>query len=158
MRRELKRLEEEPKAEIHTSLLKTTLKNITLENARPRWNIWFLVQEIYLHSRQISTRNKQMSTRSTCVQIDDQRKDHIDPKTSPQRNCSKQLQTHNLCTYDVENANGINEGIDLLLANKSNGLFPKRNRKDITNDRKARESYSILIRTSSRRARRNGKI
>ena len=33
-------------------------------------------------------------------------------------NCSKQLQTHNLPTNDVENTNGTNKGKDLLLANK----------------------------------------
>ena len=38
--------------------------------------------------------------------MDDQRKDHIDPK----RNHSKQLQTHNMPTYDVGNTNGTNKG------------------------------------------------
>ena len=33
-------------------------------------------------------------------------------------NCSKQLQTHNLPTNDVENINSTNKGKDLLLANK----------------------------------------
>ena len=50
MTRELERLEEGPKGEIHIELLKKTLKNdIKLENARPWWNTWILVQEIHLH-------------------------------------------------------------------------------------------------------------
>ena len=53
-------LEEGPKAEIHIDLLKMTLKKIKLENARPWWNTWFLVQKIHLHSQQTSTRNEQM--------------------------------------------------------------------------------------------------
>ena len=35
MNKELEGLEEGPKAEIHIDLLKTKLKNIKLENARP---------------------------------------------------------------------------------------------------------------------------
>ena len=50
--------------------------------------------------------------------MDDQRKDHIDPKRPKQRNCPKQLQTHNLPTDDAENINSINKGRDLVLANK----------------------------------------
>ena len=50
--------------------------------------------------------------------MDDQRKDYINPKGPKQRNCSKELQTDNLHTNDVENTNNTNEGIDLLLANK----------------------------------------
>ena len=91
-------------------------KNIKLENAWPWWNTWFLVQEIHLHSRQTSTRNEQTPTRSTRTQMDDQRKDHIDPEGPTQRNHLKQLQTHNLLTDDVETINS--KGRDLLLANK----------------------------------------
>ena len=53
MAKELDELKESPKAEIHIDLLRTTLKNI--------WN-------------------EQMPTRSTSTQIDDQKKDHIDPE------------------------------------------------------------------------------
>ena len=106
------------KADIRIDLLKTTLKNIKLQNARPWWNTWFLVQEIHLHSRQTSTRNEQMLTRSTHTWLDDQRKEHIDPKEPKQRNCSKQLQTDHLRTNDVENINSTNKGRDLQLANK----------------------------------------
>ena len=42
----------------------------------------------------------------------------IDPKGPKQRNCPKQLQTHNLATDDVENINSTNKGRDLLLTNK----------------------------------------
>ena len=57
--RELEELEEGPKAEIHTDLLKTTLKKgIKLENARLWWNTWFLVQEVHLNSRKTCTRNE----------------------------------------------------------------------------------------------------
>ena len=92
---------------------KRHLKNIKLENARPWSNTWFLVQEIHLYLRQTSTRNEQMLTR-----MDDQRKDHIDPKGPKQRNRSKRLQTHNLLTDDVENINSTNKEKNLLLANK----------------------------------------
>ena len=67
-----------------------------------------------------------MPTRSRFIRIDDQRKEHIDPKGSNQRNCPKQLQTHNLRTDDVENINRTNKGRDLILANKP------RNKKDAT--------------------------
>ena len=65
MTEELEGLEEVPKAEIHINWLKTTLKNIRLENAMPWWNAWFVVHEILLHSRQTSTRNEQMPTKIT---------------------------------------------------------------------------------------------
>ena len=76
MTEELERLEEGPKVEIHINLLKTTIRNIKLENVRPWWNTWFVVQEIHLNSRQTNTRNEQMPTRSTRTRMDDQRKDH----------------------------------------------------------------------------------
>ena len=58
-----------------------------------------------------------MVTRITSICLDDQRKDHIDPKGPKQRNRSKQLQIDNLPTEDVENINRTNKGRDLLLAN-----------------------------------------
>ena len=112
----IKRALEGPKAGIHIDLLKTTLKDIKLENARPWWNTWILVQEIHLHSRRTCTRNEQMPTRNTRTRMDDQRKYHIDPEGPTQRNRPKQLQTHNLPTDDVENINSKNTGRDLLLA------------------------------------------
>ena len=39
-----------------------------------------------------------MLTKGTRTRTDDQRKDRIDPKGPKQRNCSEQLQTHNLPT------------------------------------------------------------
>ena len=44
MAKELERLEEGPKAEMHINLLRMTLKNIKLENPKPWWNTWLLVQ------------------------------------------------------------------------------------------------------------------
>ena len=41
----------------------------------------------------------------------------INPKGHKKRNCSKQLQTDNLPTNDVENTNNTYKGKDLLLAN-----------------------------------------
>ena len=82
-----------------------TLKNIQLENARPRWNTWFLVQEIHLHTRRTSTRNEQMPTRSSPSRMDDQRKDRIHPEGLNQGNRPKQLHVD-----DVENINRTNKG------------------------------------------------
>ena len=59
-----------------------------------------------------------MLTRSTSSWMDDQRKDHFDPKGLKQRNCSKQLQTRYLPTYDVENIYSTSKERDLLRANK----------------------------------------
>ena len=39
-------------------------------------------------------------------------------KGPPQKNNSKQLETHYVSTYDVENTNGTNNGRYLFLANK----------------------------------------
>ena len=50
--------------------------------------------------------------------MDDQRKNHIDPKRPPQRNCSEQLCTNNLPIDDVENTNKTNQGRELRLAYK----------------------------------------
>ena len=49
------------------------------------------VQEILPHSWQTSTRNEQISTRSTRIQIDDQMKYHFDPEGTTQRNRPKKL-------------------------------------------------------------------
>ena len=40
--------------------------------------------------------------------MDDQRKDHPDPKIPSKRNYPQELQTHNVPTDDVENTNGWN--------------------------------------------------
>ena len=42
------------------------------------------------------------------TQMNDQREDHSDPKRHPQRNCSNQLETHNMPTDDMENINSTN--------------------------------------------------
>ena len=107
----------------HRLTQNNTKKNIKLENARPLWNTWLLVQEIHLHSQQISTRNEQMPTRRASTWIDEQRKDYINLKGTKQRNCSKQLQTHNLPTNDVQNTDSTNKG-KYFYSLKSRGLFP----------------------------------
>ena len=124
MTKELEVVKESSKEEIYIDLLKTSLKDIKLENARPWWNTWFLVQKIHLHSPRTSSRTEQMHTKSTRTRMDDQRKDHIDPNGSKQRNRFKQLQTHNLPTDDVENINSTNmEEIYYSLTNRV--LFPE---------------------------------
>ena len=62
----------------------------------------------------------------------------IDPKGPKQRNCPKQLQTHNLPTNDVENINSTNKERNLLLAKAMDCLL--RNRKDVTKDPEAQQS------------------
>ena len=59
-----------------------------------------------------------ITTSSTRIRIDDQRKDHIYPGGPPQGNSLKQLHTHNLPTDDVNNINSSNKDIDLLFSNK----------------------------------------
>ena len=139
MTKELEGLQEGPKAEIHIDLLKTTLKNIKLENARPWWNTRILLQETHLYSRQTSTRNEQMPRRSTHTRKDDQRKDLIDPEGSTQRNRPKQLLNHNLTTGDVENINSTNKGRFTTRWQAADCSL--RNRKDASKDPEAQESY-----------------
>ena len=55
--------------------------------------------------------------------MDDQWKDCINTKGPKQRNCSKQLQTHNLPTNDVENTNSTNRK-KIYYSLTSCGLFP----------------------------------
>ena len=78
-----------------------------------------------------------MPTNSTRTRVDDQRKDHIDPKVRKQRNRPQHLQTHNLTTNDVENINSTNKGIDLLLFNKQRSLS---NRKDAAKEPEAQHN------------------
>ena len=59
-----------------------------------------------------------MPTRSTRIRMDDQKKNHVDPKGLNKSDPPKQLQIHDLPIDHVENINSTNEGIDLLLANK----------------------------------------
>ena len=51
MTRELEGLKEGPKVKMHIDLLKMTLINIKLVNARSLWNTCFLVWKIHLHDR-----------------------------------------------------------------------------------------------------------
>ena len=57
-----------------------------------------------------------MPTRIRRNQMHDQRKHYVDPERLFQRNYDKQLQTHNVHTYDVGDTNGTNKGRDLRLA------------------------------------------
>ena len=59
-----------------------------------------------------------MLTKSTRTRMDDQSKDHIDPKGSKQRSHPKQLPTHNMPTNDMDNITSTNKGRDLLLTKK----------------------------------------
>ena len=71
-----------------------------------------------------STRNEQMSTRSPGTRMDDQRKDHIDWKDPRKGPAPKQLQIHDVPTYDAENTKAqIKEEIYFLQTN--HGLFLK---------------------------------
>ena len=63
-----------------TDFLRMILKNIKLEHAIPWWNTRILVQENHNHSWQTSTRNEQLSVRSSGTRMDNQRKNLIDPK------------------------------------------------------------------------------
>ena len=108
MKKELEGLEIWAKAKIHENLLRTTLKNIKLENAQPEWSTWILVKEIHLHLWQTSTRNEQMPIRSRHTRLDEQKKTTL-IQSHPQRNRPKQLQAHNVLTYDVLNTKGTNK-------------------------------------------------
>ena len=111
--RELEGLEEAPKTEINIDLHKTTLKRISNWKAPGHDGIhgfWFK-KFAYIHGR--LTLERRSST-----WMDDKRKDYINPNGPKQRNWSKQLQTDNLPTNDVENTNSTNKGKDLILANK----------------------------------------
>ena len=77
--------------------------------------IWFK-KFIPIHDRLAIEMNRCL--RSTSNKINDQRKDHIDPKGHKQRNCSKRLQTHNLPTDDVEKINSTKKGSGLQITNE----------------------------------------
>ena len=121
MGKELEGLKVGLTAEIYIDSLRTTLRNIKLENARPWWHTWILVQEIHYHSWQTSTRNEHVSTRSKYTNGWPKERLHWSKKTS-QRNHPKQLRTHNVPTimWKILTAQ-IREGIyDSLI---SRGLF-----------------------------------
>ena len=94
MTRELEGLKEDRKEKYRNTprtIQKDTKKISNRKKTWPWWNTWILVQEIHLHSRQTSTRNEQRFTGCTITWLDDQRKDHINPKGPKQRKFSKQL-------------------------------------------------------------------
>ena len=97
------------------------------------------VQKILLHSRQTSTRNEQMLTRSISTRQDDERKDHIDPKgpskgTAPN---NYRLITCLLMMWKISIAQ-IREEIYYSLTSRR--LFPE-NRNYAEKDRKAQQNY-----------------
>ena len=117
--RELEQLEEGPKAEIHTDLLKTTLKkasNWKTPGHDGIYGFWFK-KFTSIHDRLALEMNKCLQTahvpewmtkgRTTLIQMGPNK------GTSP-----KQLQTQNLPTNDMENINSTNKGRDLPLSNK----------------------------------------
>ena len=100
--RKLEELEEGPKAEIHTDLLKTTLKKVSnwkTPGHDGMHGFWFKKFTSILDTLALEM-NK-------CLQTA-----HV-PEWM-----TKQLQTHNLPTNDVENINSTNKGRNLRLANK----------------------------------------
>ena len=77
MTRDLEELEEGPKSEIYTDLLKTTLKKY--QTGKRQAMMEYMVSDSRnspSHSRQTSTRNEQMPIKSTRTRMDD----HIDTK------------------------------------------------------------------------------
>ena len=70
------------------------------------------------------------------------------------KNHPKQLQNHNMPTYDVENTNGTNKGRYFSLT--SRGLFPEE-QKVCYKSPEEQEKYVSFINTSSTRARLDGK-
>ena len=111
--------EERPKAEIHINLLRRTLEKYQIRNQEAMMGYMNSGSKIHLHSWQTSTRNELMPTRSRRTQMDDQRKDDIDPKWPLKMNHFKQLQTYNMLNYDVKNGNCTNKGRYLRLAKKA---------------------------------------
>ena len=105
----------------YTSIYSKQHKNIKLENTRPWWNTWILIKKIYHHSWQTSTRNEQMPTRSPRTRINDQRKDHIDPKRPLQSKIDK-MQQNSKCSLCSERDETINHIISECskLAQKEN--------------------------------------
>ena len=74
--------------------------------------------------------------------MDNQRKDHIDPKGLKQRSRPKQLQTHNLPTNNVENIYSTNKRREKIQGGSL------KNRKVATKNPEAQQSYFIKIYTS----------
>ena len=107
MTKELEGLGECPKAEIHIDLLRTTLKKIS-NRKTPDFDgihgFWF---------------KKWTDAYQKHTYLNGWQKERPDwSKKTLKRNRPKQLHTHNVPTYDVENINCTNKRRDLLLANK----------------------------------------
>ena len=113
---ELEQLEEGLKAEIHTDLLKTTLKKVS-NWKRPGHDgihgFWFK-KFTSIHDRLALEMTKYLQTAHVPEWMTKRRT----TKGPKQRKRPKQLRTHNLPTNDVENINSTNKRRDLPLSNK----------------------------------------
>ena len=153
----LEGLAEEPKAEIHIDLLRTTLKKLKFENTRPYNGIhgfWF--------KEFTSILDRQALDMNRCLQ-----EAHVSEwmtkgkKTLIQKDPLKGTTLNNYrpitclpMMWKILTAQ-IREGIYYSLTSRGCSL---RNRKNAAEDLEAQESYSTLISTSSTRSRRDGKI
>ena len=112
--RELEGLEEGCKAEMHTDLLKMTLKDFKREKPGQDGihGFWFK-KFTSIHDRLALEMNKCLQTAHVQNWWPKERPHWY--KMTQTKEPPKQLQTH---TNDVENINSTNKGRDLLLANK----------------------------------------
>ena len=119
MTKELEGIEEGPKAEIHIDLLKTTLKRIWNWKTSGHGGIhgfWFK-KFIPIHDTLALEMNRCLQ-REHVLEWMNQRMTTLIQKIQKKRNCSKQLQNHNLSTDDEENINSTNKGKDFQLTYK----------------------------------------
>ena len=142
MVKEIEGLKEWPKTEIHIDLLRMTLKNVELENDRPWWNTWILVQEIHHHSRQTSIQNEQISKRSSRIRMDDQRKNQTYPKRPPKGTVPKNYRTitcllmiWKILTAQIREKNYFSQ--------TSRGLFPEEQKESHKGYYTASKRYKI---------------
>ena len=130
MTRELEGLEEGLKAEIHTDLLKMTLKKISnwKTPGHDRIHGFWLKNFASIHDRLALEMNKCLQTAHVPEWIAKEKTTLIQ-KDPNKGTAPKKLQTHNLPTNHVENINSINKGRDLLLANKPRFVPRRKERK-----------------------------
>ena len=110
MAKDFEGFEEKPKAELYIDLLGTTLKKYEIGRLEG--------DEVYMDS---GSRNSPPSTtiemKKTYLNGGQKERPLCSRKTR-QRNCPKQLQNHNMPTYNFENSYCTNKGRDLRLVNK----------------------------------------
>ena len=122
---EIRRIQKRPQSRNTHQFTENDAKDIKQENAGPRLNAWFLLQESRVHTRQTSTRNEQMPTRSTRTRMDDERKNPIDSKGPEQRNNYKNYRPITCLPIMWKIlTKQIREQICLLLTNRR--LFPEK--------------------------------